>query len=54
MMKTTSDLFDDVARVIRENHSYEVPDIVAVQIADGTEDYLGWISAETRRPGGSN
>ncbi len=53
MMKTTPDLFDEVARVIRENHSYEVPDIVAVQIVDGTEDYLGWISAETRVPGAS-
>ncbi len=51
MMKTTPDLFEDVARVIREIHSYEVPDIVAVPIVDGIGDYLGWISSETRRPG---
>lgn len=48
MMKTTRDKFDDLASVIRENHSYEVPDIVAVSLVDGTADYLGWISAETR------
>lgn len=48
MMKTTEDKFADLARVIRENHSYEVPDIVAVSITDGLADYLGWISAETR------
>jgi|SRR5450755_1626879 periplasmic divalent cation tolerance protein len=53
MMKTTHDMFDDIARVIRENHSYEVPDIVAVSIADGLADYLGWISAETRAAGES-
>jgi periplasmic divalent cation tolerance protein len=53
MMKTTGDRFPDVARLIRENHSYEVPDIVAVPITDGVADYLGWISAETRARGGS-
>ena len=53
MMKTTRDKFSDVARVIRENHSYDVPDIVAVPIVEGTADYLGWISAETRERGAS-
>jgi len=48
MMKTTVEKFDDLARVIRANHSYEVPDIVAVSISDGIADYLGWISAETQ------
>lgn len=48
MMKTTSDKFAALARLIREIHSYEVPDIVAVPILHGTEDYLAWISAETR------
>ena len=47
MMKTTSDKFNAVAKVIRENHSYEVPDIVAVKLVEGIADYLGWISAET-------
>lgn len=48
MMKTTRDKFDSVAKMIRENHSYDVPDIVAVSLVDGIADYLGWISAETR------
>ena len=52
MMKTTEDKFAGLARVIRENHSYEIPDIVAVSITDGLADYLGWISAETREQGG--
>src|SRR6266699_1141422 len=45
MMKTTRDKFGELARVIRENHSYEVPDIVAVPILDGSAEYLEWISA---------
>lgn len=51
MMKTTRDKFPALARLIRENHSYEVPDIVAVPILEGSEDYLAWISAETRESG---
>lgn len=47
-MKTTRDKFRDLAQVIRENHSYDVPDIVAVPIVNGTDDYLEWISSETR------
>lgn len=52
MMKTTRDKFDALARLIRANHSYEVPDIVAVAILEGTEDYLACISAETQASGG--
>jgi periplasmic divalent cation tolerance protein len=53
MMKTTRDKFDALAQMIRENHSYDVPDIVAVPILEGTADYLGWISSETRESGAS-
>lgn len=49
MMKTTRDRFEALAALIRENHSYETPDIVAVPILEGTEDYLAWISAETQQ-----
>src|ERR1039457_4248458 len=52
-MKTTQDKFSALAQVIRQNHSYDVPDIVAVPVVEGTEDYLGWISAETQASGGS-
>lgn len=54
MMKTTRDKFDALAKMIRDNHSYEVPDIVAVSLADGISDYLRWISAETRGSDGSS
>lgn len=53
MMKTTRDKFGALAKMIRENHSYDVPNIIAVPIVEGTEDYLGWISSETQTPGGS-
>lgn len=47
-VKTRADLFDDVARAIRSRHPYELPEIIAVPIADGTADYLAWLDAESR------
>ncbi|GLX09440.1 divalent-cation tolerance protein CutA [Microbispora sp. NBRC 16548] len=47
LMKTTADRFEDLAACVRELHSYEVPEIVAVPIVQGTPDYLEWIRRET-------
>lgn len=47
LMKTTADRFDDLAACVRELHSYEVPEIVAVPIVRGTPEYLEWIRRET-------
>jgi periplasmic divalent cation tolerance protein len=47
LMKTTAERFEELARRVRELHSYEVPQIVAVALAAGTADYLDWIRRET-------
>ncbi|MEV5740220.1 divalent-cation tolerance protein CutA [Microbispora rosea] len=47
LLKTTADRFEDLAACVRELHSYEVPEIVAVPIVQGTPDYLEWIRRET-------
>lgn len=47
--KTRSELFSDVAAAIRSRHPYELPEILAVRLTDGTPDYLAWIDAETAR-----
>ncbi|MQB02460.1 MAG: divalent cation tolerance protein CutA [Actinobacteria bacterium] len=46
-MKTTRKLFDDLASRIREEHSYDVPEITGLPITIGSAEYLSWISAET-------
>lgn len=43
LIKSKPALFDDVSALIRENHSYEVPEIVQVPITDGLPEYLKWI-----------
>lgn len=32
---------------VRELHSYEVPEIVAIAIANGSPPYLSWLQAQT-------
>ncbi len=36
---------------VRALHSYDVPEILAVAVAGGSEDYLAWLAAVTTRVG---
>ena len=45
IVKTRRERFEEVSRAIRELHSYELPEIVMLDIADGDAAYLEWIDA---------
>ncbi|HJQ97578.1 MAG TPA: divalent-cation tolerance protein CutA [Candidatus Polarisedimenticolaceae bacterium] len=45
LVKTRRARFDEVAAAIRELHSYELPEIVLLDIAGGDPRYLAWIDA---------
>jgi periplasmic divalent cation tolerance protein len=47
MAKTTRKLYDKVEESIRKNHSYSVPQIIAVPVLNGFSDYLQWIKENT-------
>ena len=47
LIKSTEAVYPLLERLILENHPYELPEIVAVPIVRGLEDYLGWISGQT-------
>lgn len=47
-MKTKKELYKDVEKVILDNHSYEVAQIVSYDITDGYSEYLKWIEDETK------
>lgn len=34
---------------IKELHSYDIPEIIAVPVLGGSEAYLNWLASETRR-----
>ena len=46
-MKTKKSLFPKLKDAIKQLHSYEVAEIIAVSLADGVEDYLKWLQEET-------
>ena len=46
-MKSKKELFKEVEQTIKNNHSYETPQIVAYDIVEGSKEYLDWIEQET-------
>ncbi|MFC9974266.1 divalent-cation tolerance protein CutA [Spirillospora sp. NPDC127200] len=50
VMKTTEDRLDALTAAVKEAHSYETPEIVAVPIVGGLGDYIRWIKEETAEP----
>jgi len=46
-VKTQKKHFDALSEKVRELHSYDVPEIIALPILKGTDDYLEWIKAST-------
>ncbi len=48
MLKSRATLFSSILTVVTSLHSYEVPEIIAIPIISGSEDYLKWIDQETR------
>ena len=47
LVKTKNRLFEKLKKRVRELHSYEVPEIIALPILAGFEEYLGWVGKET-------
>jgi len=49
VIKTRKDLYPELEGSIREVHPYEVPEILAVPIAEGSKDYLEWLGNEIKK-----
>jgi periplasmic divalent cation tolerance protein len=45
LIKTTQPLLEDVKKTIKELHSYELPEIIAVSVDDGDRTALNWIAS---------
>jgi periplasmic divalent cation tolerance protein len=46
IIKSTRALFDSLAAELRRIHSYQVPEVLAIPVVDGDQDYLAWIDRE--------
>jgi periplasmic divalent cation tolerance protein len=43
VMKSRRDLFAELAECLKGLHSYEVPEVLAIPIVEGSAAYLAWI-----------
>ena len=48
IVKTKTGLLDELIGLVKQNHSYEVPEVIALPIVGGNQDYLKWIGEEVR------
>lgn len=48
VVKTKKSLLPRTIRRVKELHSYDVPEIIALPIIGGSRDYLKWINDSTR------
>lgn len=47
LAKTRTSKYEDVQAFIRNNHPYEVPEIIRIDIRSGLPEYLSWIRDAT-------
>ena len=43
LVKTKASLFPEIVELVKRTHSYEVPEIIAMPIISGSEDYVKWL-----------
>lgn len=46
-IRTMSDVYPALERLLRKLHPYELPEIIQVPIADGLTTYIEWIAGNT-------
>ncbi|OGV97995.1 MAG: hypothetical protein A3I04_00575 [Nitrospinae bacterium RIFCSPLOWO2_02_FULL_39_110] len=43
LVKSRAGLFDSLMNYVKKNHSYKIPEIVAIPIVYGLPDYMAWL-----------
>jgi len=47
IIKTTDERYAELERRVRQLHSYSTPEVVAIRIERGSEQYLNWLRDST-------
>jgi periplasmic divalent cation tolerance protein len=47
IIKTTEERYPELERRVKELHSYSTPEVVAIRIERGSEQYLNWLRDST-------
>jgi len=48
LIKSKAAVYDELEKIIKETHSYETPEIIAMPIFAGSVDYLEWLNSEVQ------
>ncbi len=48
LVKTKASLFPEIVEMVKRMHRYEVPEIIALPVIGGSEDYLKWLDSACR------
>jgi periplasmic divalent cation tolerance protein len=46
VIKSRRDVFNKVREAIGQLHSYEIPEVIALPVVDGSDAYLRWLDRE--------
>ena len=49
IVKSKASLLSEIVSMVREVHSYDVPEVIALPIIGGNPDYLEWIGKEVKQ-----
>jgi periplasmic divalent cation tolerance protein len=44
-IKTRKIHFDKIAQIIKENHPYQIPEIISTSIINSSQEYFSWLDA---------
>ncbi len=47
LIKTRKGLVHSLEKTVKENHPYDMPEVIAIPIVSGSPEYLSWIDSET-------
>jgi periplasmic divalent cation tolerance protein len=48
IVKTKASVLDDVISLVKKHHGYDVPEVIALPIIGGSQDYLEWMDKEVK------
>lgn len=51
LIKTMESRAEAVQQYVREHHSYQLPEVLQVQIDGGSASYLSWMAEQVAKPG---
>jgi len=48
VIKSSRERFDELRAALEKAHSYEVPEVIAMAVVDGSPNYLNWVEGSLR------